>query len=455
MAQFHVPTEGGQVSVRLDSVPKDAAERERMIDEKLARGEYEPLPNPAIRGAKAMGPGGGVMGTLATAAKRAAPAIGGGLLGGAAGGLVGGPPGALLGGSAGAMAGEALTQYGDPFKTGDAPDWRAIPLAGAVPGAAAGSAKMVGQTLAHLPGIAAGRQSALQQAIGPQGSQLMRPHPPSAPLWQQVERQSQGMSVPVPTGRLKDFSGELRTLAEGDAFGGAKLRRLATQLETMSGGTTGVAWTSLPKFRQNMSSLGAEIAAQEKVKGGGAALGKMKQAYKAMWDELDDAVSVAEKSGNQVGATLRQAMEAHKKELAEKEIGKIYNTAMSYSSGQRQVDPNSMLKQLDVKDSMLSRWMPQDELQEIKDILKDYGKVPKIPSQNEPVGNLSRVASAMGPDQFASIMSSRPGRRLIRALVEHEVGIEHGLLSPAIQYGGRLSIDAAFNPPAPVQPQGK
>lgn len=475
MAEFHVPTEQGKVSVRLDSIPKDPTERDRLIDEKLSRGEYTPLPNPAIRGTGSVFPdpaqqgmpgvaagatsgtmGQGPQNALLTTGMRAAPAIAGGVLGGAIGSL-GGPMGAAVGGSLGSMGGEAVTQYMDPFKTGLPPDWRAIPMAGAVPMAAKGATSAVGNTLKTLPGVAAARQEAFQGAIGPQGAGLMQSFPPSKALWAQFDQAvaNNPLSTPVSTGRLSGFAQELRDLGKGDAFGGAKLNLLATKLEKLIGqnttATAGPGYVPIPQFRQNMSSLGAEIAAAEKSGKGGAALGKMKQLYGKMWDELDNSIAIAQTSGNPMAATLKQAIDSHKRELAQQELSKIYNSAMSYSSGQRQVDPNAMLKSLDLKDSMLSRWLPKDEVQEIKDILKDYGKVPKIPGQNEPVGNLSRLAGALGPDQFAAVMGSRPGRRLIRGLIEHEAGFEQGLLSPALQYGGRLGLNEVLNPKG--QPQ--
>ena len=468
MAEFHVPTEGGKVSVRLDSIPKDPAERDRLIDEKLSRGEYTPLPNPAIRGRsvipdpaeEGIGAGAlsGTMGSgpqslLLDTAKRAAPAVGGGLLGGAVGTLVGGPVGGAIGGSIGAMGGEAVTQYGDPFQTGHPPDWRAIPMAGAVPGASTAITKGIGNTLRTLPGVAAGRQQAFQRAIGPQGAGMMRPTPPSAPLWAQFDQAvaKNPMGTTVSTGRLNGFAQELRDLGKGDAFGGKKLNALATKLEKLVGQNTtelsGPGYVPIPQFRQNMTSLGAEIAAAEKTGKGGAALGKMKQLYGKMWDELDDAILRAEANGDPVASILKQAITSHKHELAQAELSKIYTTAMSYSSGQRQVDPNVMLKRLDDPKSILKKWLPADEIQEIKDILKDYGKVPKIPSQNEQGGNFSRLASALGPDQFAAVMGSRPGRRLVRGLVEHEAGIEQGLVAPLMQVGGRFALNSTMYPP--------
>jgi hypothetical protein len=307
-----------------------------------------------------------------------------------------------------------------------------------VPLALAGAGKVAGSVLRKAPGAQAGVQEATQRALGPGAANTMRPVPPSRPLWQRVDQA--GSPISVGTGRLKLLANEMDEALKADKFASPQTKRLVSRLQKLAGGSEGgVPYIPLREFRQNMQSLGAELGQQK-----GAAKGLAKKAYKAMWEELDDAVKGAEQAGNPTGSLLRQAVDATKREQARDTLARWYSQSTTYASGQRQINLDSLMTKLERNKDLMQRWLPKDEYQEILDVVKDYaGKTPRIPSTTEPVGNASRLLSALGPDQVADMLSSRPGRRAVRLMVEQGPAIQYGLITPAAQLAGR----AVLTPP--------
>ena len=86
----------------------------------------------------------------------------------------------------------------------------------------------------------------------------MQSVPASRPLWQRVD--AAGQSVQVGTGRLKLLAHEMDEALKADKFASPQTKRLVTRLRALAGNVDeGVNYVPLKEFRQNMTSLGAEL----------------------------------------------------------------------------------------------------------------------------------------------------------------------------------------------------
>lgn len=218
----------------------------------------------------------------------AAPSIVGGALGGAAGTMVAPGPGTLIGTSLGSMAGEALQQFVDPLDAGTASETAAgkafnIGIAGAAPFIAASARRF----FLSLPGAAAGLQEFLFEKFGKAGERLISQFAPppgtSKALFQQASKSGAAVRVALTeTGRVTD---DLTKEIAGSKFatsGSASIVKRAQDF--VKGGAT-----SFDEFRLNQSDLGAAIRALERK--GGAALGRAKLLYAAMWRDAEKALT--------------------------------------------------------------------------------------------------------------------------------------------------------------------
>ena len=218
----------------------------------------------------------------------------GGAVGGASGAIlgsvvpgVGTAAGALTGTMLGSAAGEAVTQFFDPFKAGvTEPSLSQIGLAGILP---------IVPTLARrfflsMPGAASGLQEFLFKRLGDKGERVVAQFAPVAGtadgLFKQARAAGTSVRVAMPstTQVAQQISGEVT--ASKFATGSAKAIAARAKAFAAQGAV------SFEDFRLNQSDVGALIRSLERK--GGAALGRAKQLYAAMWDDLDLALLTRE-----------------------------------------------------------------------------------------------------------------------------------------------------------------
>lgn len=452
--EWLVPTDRGKIRVRLDRVPTDPKERNRLIDDKIAAGEFEPVLNVW----SSLG------GAAADIGERAAPAVIGGVLGG----LAGGPVGSSVGG----MAGEAVTQFIDPFQTGarSAPlseKIRDIGLAGAVPGAARAVRATASSTLRGMPGVAGGLQEAAQIGIGEAGEKLLpatRPGITSKDLFWAVSQQG-GPQVKVSTAGLRVAADELkketrnpfappstakltgkarqvtRTPAEEDVY---QQVRKALGPEIAESFASGTAYVGLDEYMLSQQNVGAIIRQMERK--GGRALGAAKKLYAAMWDDLDEAMKTAPAN---VGPLLRDAIATKKLEVARAKIADAATSATTFPRGLRNMNVAQLRKYVEGDKETLQRLMKPADYTEMVDILDDYAaKTPNITSLNIQQSNFGRIVDMLGPNQLADLLLTSGGRRTVRYLAEHG----HLLQQPLTALGqvGRVGLTPRSRPEGTV-----
>ena len=258
-----------------------------------------------------------------------APSIVGGAVGATAGafaapftaGVINPITGAMIGGA----TGEAVQQFFDPLGAGTAAETTGgkllnIGLAGAAPAIVRGARRF----FLSLPGAAAGLQDFVLKKFGTRGERLIAqvaPPPGTADRLFDEARAlgAQAAAIPgaiggnaVPLGRTAQVATEITKEVAQSKFATGASKGLAKRALDFASQNQ----VSFEDFRLNQADVGAVVRSLERK--GGAALGRAKQLYAAMWDDLDTFAASAAQSGNPVGQKLAQAISAFKHEEAAK-----------------------------------------------------------------------------------------------------------------------------------------
>ena len=396
----------------------------------------------------------------------------GGAVGGGTGALLGSvvpgigtAAGAIGGAMLGSAGGEAMTQYLDPFKVGiEEPSLLQIGLAGALP--------MV-PTLARrffmsLPGAASGLQEFLFKQLGDKGQRVVAQFAPVAGtadgLFKQARAAGAALQVPMPsTTRAAQEIGE--EVAKSKFATGAA-RAIADRAQKF----VAPGSVSFDDFRLNQSDVGALIRSMERT--GGAALGRVKQLYGAMWDDLETALAA---SGTPTGATLGKAIDAFKREEAAKFVKDAWLKSIVRRVGQQNFDADVFLTKIDRARDVLSRLMPSAEIDDLIATLRaplapgapsatniaTIAKTPRLGFEQVPFaeraivsGSLGAVVGAMGGgpmgagigagasilavEAISSALTSAPGRAFVRMMAGR--GMAWNQIGNVLLQGGRSAM---------------
>ena len=313
--------------------------------------------------------GGGFMSQFVKPA--VAPTIGG-IAGTALGTRFGGIPGGVVGGGIGSGLGEGVNQLlgvTEPslMELGKA---TAIPMA--IGGAFAGARAL-------MPFATSGRAAQTLNALAPEEAAAkvgaMLPKVKAATLFKQATEQQ----VTIPMNRtlhlLDDLLDDLTNVSSGVQKANSQvigyLKGLKNTLATTPGGLKPLA------LQRELEGAG-NVVKSVNVKGGTGS-GAIKQAFKAMVNDLDDAAKMAN-PGQPAAQTLLAARDAFKRESVVKEIGEAITDATKNLRGQGelvQFNANQVLKDIG-KNRFYTEALSAQERGEVESLLKLLNKIPAL-----------------------------------------------------------------------------
>ena len=306
--------------------------------------------------------------TLQRIVRGSAASMIGGALGAAGGTLVAPGPGTVVGAMAGSGAGEALTQFVDPFKSGvtEASVAQIVAATGLpmVPAAAR-------RVFMSLPGAAAGLQEFLFRRLGNAGERvlsLFAPTPGTATRLFEAARQS-GATLNIAVTETAQVTKEIAEEVGKSKFATSGSAALAKK----AGEFVEPGAVPFNEFRLNQSDLGAVVRSLERK--GGAALGRAKQLYGAMWDDLNAALGQAQ---GPTGETLRAAIDAFKREEAAAFFKEFFTASTLRRVGRQNLDVDALMTKIDRHRDVLKRLLPESEIGEILTTLAPLAKIPTM-----------------------------------------------------------------------------
>lgn len=372
----------------------------------------------------------------------AAPAMIGGALGMAAGTLIAPGPGTVIGTMLGSAAGEAVTQFRDPLNVGiDQPSLFQVAAAGVLPMIPATARRF----FTSLPGAAAGAQDFLLRKLGVRGQRVIEETlgtQSSKALFQAA--QASGQAIQVPLVRTAQTAADIAAEVAASKFVTGGARTLAKRAQDFAGQGT----TSFEQFRLNQSDVGALVRSLDKQ--GGAALGRAKQLYGAMWDDLNNALSQAQ---GPTAATLREAIATYKREEAAKFLKDIFTKSQPRRVGQLNLDIDQAMTRIDRARDVLSKQVGSETVDDILGVLRRYAqipvvaKTPRLGFEQMPFAERAVAGGAVGfvitgepvgaatgillVEALSMAFTSPPGRLFIREMMEHGATLDqiaNGLL---------------------------
>lgn len=301
----------------------------------------------------------------------------GGIAGAALGGGIGTPfgmtvPGGIAGGSVGSMLGEAGNQALGITE----PSMAQIGLAGAVPLAVGGAAAGL-RTLA--PFATSGRAAQVLNALAPEEAAgrvgAMMPKIPASSLF----KQAAAAQVTIPMNRtlhmLDTMLDDLTSVSSGVQKANSQvigyLKGIKNLLQT---NPQGLSPTALQRELEGAGNVVKSVGAR-----GGTGSGAIKQAFKAMVNDLDDAAKMAN-PGLPGAQTLLAARDAFKRESVVKEIGEAITDATKNLRGQGefvQFNANAVLKSI-AKNPFYDKAFSATEKGEVESLLKLLNKIPAL-----------------------------------------------------------------------------
>jgi hypothetical protein len=301
----------------------------------------------------------------------------GGIAGAALGGGIGTPfgmtvPGGIIGGGIGSALGEAGNQALGITE----PSVAQIGLAGAIPMAVGGAAAGL-RTLA--PFATSGRAAQVLNALAPEEAAskvgAMMPKVPASSLF----KQAAAAQVTIPMNRtlhmIDDMLDDLTSVSAGVQKANSQvigyLKGLKNTLMTTPGGLSPLA---LQRELEGAGNVVKSVGAR-----GGTGGGSIKQAFKAMVNDLDDAAKMAN-PGMPGARTLIAARDAFKRESVVKEIGDAITDATKNLRGQGelvQFNANAVLKAV-AKNPYYEKALSATERGEVESLLKLLNKIPAL-----------------------------------------------------------------------------
>lgn len=301
----------------------------------------------------------------------------GGIAGAAFGGGVGTPfgmtiPGAIAGGSIGSMLGEAGNQALGITE----PSMGQIGMAGAIP-AVAGAAGAALRPL--MPFLSSGRAAQTLNALAPEEAAAkvgaMLPKVKASVLFGQAAQAKVMVPMNRTTHMIDDMLDELTNVSSGVQRANSQvigyLKGLKNTLGTNPQGLSPLA------LQRELEGAG-NVVKSVNVKGGTGS-GSIKQVFKSMVNDLDDAAKMAN-PGLPGAQTLIAARDAFKRENVVKEIGEAITDATKNLRGQGefvQFNSNQVLKDLS-KNRFYTDALSAQERGEVESLLKLLNKIPAL-----------------------------------------------------------------------------
>ena len=301
----------------------------------------------------------------------------GGIAGAAFGGGVGTPfgmtvPGGVIGGGIGSGIGEGLNQLLGITE----PSLTEIGKAAAIPMAIGGATAALRPL---MPFATSGRAAQTLNALAPEEAAskvgAMLPKVPASSLF----KQAAAAQVTIPMNRtmhmIDDMLDDLTNVSSGVQKANSQvigyLKGLRNTLTTSPHGLSPLA------LQRELEGAG-NVVKSVNVKGGTGS-GAIKQAFKAMVNDLDDAAKMANMAlpGAQ---TLVAARDAFKKESVLKEIGEAITDATKHLRGQGefvQFNANAVLKSV-AKNPFYEKALSATERGEVESLLKLLNKIPAL-----------------------------------------------------------------------------
>ena len=359
----------------------------------------------------------------------------GGIAGAAFGGGVGTPFGMTVPGSiAGASIGSALGEAGNQALGITDPSLGDIGLAAAIP-AAVGTVSAGVRAL--MPFARAGKAAATLNALAPDEAAArvgkLAPKVPAAALFKQATE----ARVTIPMNRtlhmLDDMLDDLTNVSGGVQKANSQvigyLKGLKAKLTTSPGGLTPLA---LQRELEGAGNVVKSVNAR-----GGTGSGAIKQSFKAMIDDLDDAAKMANPA-LPAAQTLVQARNAFKRESVLSEIGDAITDATKNLRGQGelvQFNANAVLKSIS-KNRFYTQALSASERGEIEGLLKLLNKIPALrPGAGAQFGS-GRLLGALRMSAFGGGVGAAVGGSAGGA-----AGAAIGVIAPPIvEFGRNVSV---------------
>lgn len=400
----------------------------------------------------------------------------GGALGAAAGTIAAPGPGTVAGAMAGSGAGEAVTQFFDPLGSG-VTDASVLQIAAAT--ALPGVGPVARRFFSSLPGAAAGLQDFLFKKLGDGGERLIAAFAPvpgtASKLFKAAETLGATTSIPgsigglgIPLTATAAAAREITEEVGKSQFATGTGKALAARATAFASRNQ----APFEDFRLNQSDLGAVVRTLERQ--GGAALGRAKKLYAAMWDDMDDALANAQ---GPLAATLRSAIDAFKREEAATFVKGFIGQSTVRRVGQKNLDIDALMTRIDRNRDVLKRLVPESDIGEILTTLAPLAKIPvmaktpRLGFEQMPFAERAVVSGLLGAtvgqlgfggagavggaatgvlatEAMSMALSTRPGRLFIRSLAER--GASWDQIGNVLLQSARAV--AAPRPPATRQP---
>lgn len=406
----------------------------------------------------------------------------GGALGATGGTLVAPGPGTVVGAMVGSGAGEAITQFVDPLGSG-VTDASVLQIAAAT--ALPGVGPVARRFFTSLPGATAGLQDFLFKRLGDAGERLIAKFAPmpgtASRLFEAAKALGATTSIPgsigglgIPLTSTATAAREITEEVGKSQFATGTGKALAARATAFAGRNQ----VPFDEFRLNQSDLGAVVRSLERQ--GGAALGRAKKLYAAMWDDMDDALANAQ---GPLATTLRSAIDAFKREEAATFMKEFITKSSMRRVGRPNLDIDALMTKIDRHRDVLKRLMPESEIGEILTTLAPLAKIPtmaktpqlgfeQMPFAQRMVvsgligGTLGQLGSQLGfsgagaltgatagvlaTEAMSLALNTRPGRLFIRSLMERGAGWDQ--IGNALLQSSRVAVTPRPAPQVAIPP---
>lgn len=328
-----------------------------------------------------------------------------GIAGGVAGTALGGPWGGIVGSGVGSGVGEGINQL-----TGiTEPSLTNLATATGVP-MAVGGALQLAKPL--LPLMRAGKAAQVLNALAPEEAAAklatMSPRVPSSTLFKQATESN----VKIPMARtlhaIDDMLDDLTNVSSGVQSSNRQvihyLKGLKNQLTT---NPQGLSPQALQRELEGAGHVVKSVATK-----GGTGSGSVKQVFKHMINDLDDAAKLANPA--QPGArALVSARDAFKRESVLKEIGEAITDATKVMRGQGefvQFNPAAVLREIG-KNKFYKEALSAGERSEVEGLLKLLNKIPALRPGAGAMFGAGKAAQLAGGGAIGGTIGAFQGER--------------------------------------------
>ena len=355
-----------------------------MTDEQLSEMARQQATQDALaeQGAQAAAPvapaeEGGMSSFMRQFVKPAVLPTAGGIAGAAFGGGLGTPFGMTVpGGVIGSGIGSALGEAGNQALGITEPSLGQIALAGGIPMAVGGAAALLRPL---MPFASSSRAAQTLNALAPEEAAskvgAMMPKIPASTLFKQASE----AKVMVPMNRtmhmIDDMLDDLTNVSTGvQKANGQVIGYLKGLKNTLLTSPQGLSPSSLQRELEGAGNVVKSVNVK-----GGTGSGAIKQAFKAMVNDLDDAAKMAN-PGQPAAQMLKAARDTFKRESVVKEIGEAITDATKNLRGQGdfvQFNANAVLKEIG-KNRFYHDALSATERGDVESLLKLLNKIPAL-----------------------------------------------------------------------------